>query len=78
MQHNVRGAEDLIGGIRSGRQQVELKDTIPLVEDLEIGSIFKDEAEEGGDSITDLVITIYQLLRQDLQELVDIMEPVKP
>ncbi len=47
------------------------------MDDLEIGSIFKDKAEEGGNSVIDLVITMCQLLRQDLQELVDIMELVK-
>ena len=29
---------------------------MPLVDNLEIGSIFKDKAEEGGDSVIDLVI----------------------
>ena len=44
------------GGIRGEWQQIELKDTIPLVDNLKIGSIFKDKAKEGRDSITDLVI----------------------
>ena len=47
------------------------------MDNLEIGSIFKDKAKEGGDSITDLVISVCQLLRRDLQELVNIIEPVK-
>ena len=50
------------------------------MDDLKIGSIFKDEAEEGGDSVMDLVMLVYQLLRRDLrelQELVDMMGPVK-
>ena len=58
------------GGIRSKGQQIKSKDTTPLVNDLKIKSIFKDKTKEGGGSITDLVINIYQLLRQDLQELV--------
>jgi len=48
-------AEDLIGGIRSKRQQTKLEDTIPLVDGLEIGSIFEDKAKEGGDSVIDLL-----------------------
>ena len=50
------------------------------MDDLEIGNIFKDKAKERGDSVMDLVILICQLLRRDLrelQELVDIIEPVK-
>ena len=47
------------------------------MDNLEIGSIFKDKAKEGGDSVTDLVMQVCQLLRQDLQELVNIIEPVK-
>ena len=52
-------AKNLIGSIRGKRQQIESKDTIPLVDNLEIGSIFKDEAKEGGDSVIDLVIQVY-------------------
>ena len=50
------------------------------MDDLEIGSIFKDKAKEGGDSVTDLVILVCQLLKgdlQELQELVNTMEPVE-
>ena len=47
------------------------------MDNLEIGSIFEDEAGEGGDSVTDPVILMLQLLRRDLQELVDTIEPVK-
>ena len=47
------------------------------MDNLEIGSIFKDKAKEGGDSIIDPVIQVLQLLRRDLQELVDTIEPVK-
>ena len=65
------------GGIRDREQQIELKDTIPLIDNLEIKSIFKDKAKEGGDSIIDLVMQVCQLLRRELQELVNIIEPVK-
>ena len=50
------------------------------MDNLEIGSIFKDKAKEGGDSVMDTVMLVYQLLRRDLrelQELVDTMEPVE-
>ena len=42
---------------------------MPLIDNLGIGSIFKDKAKEGGDSVIDIVTLIYQLIRQDLQEL---------
>ena len=48
--------------------------------DLESGGIFRVKDKEGEDSVTDIVILLYQLLRQDLwelQELVNIMEPVE-
>ena len=41
-----------------------------------IGSIFKDEDKEEGDSITDLVLLVLRLLRRDLRELVSSIEPV--
>ena len=43
-------------------------------------NIFRVKDKEGGDSVIDLIILVYQLLRQDLrelQELVNIIEPVK-
>ena len=46
------------GGIRDKEQQIELEDTVPLINDLEIGNIFKDKAKEEGDSIIDLVILV--------------------
>ena len=45
-------------------------------EDLEIGSIFRDEDKEEGDSTTDLVLIVLRLLRRDLRELVDTIELV--
>ena len=43
-----------------------------------MGSVFKDKAKEERASITDLVLTVLQLLREDLQAAVDFMEPVEP
>ena len=44
-------------------------------------SIFEDKAEEEGASVTDLeilVVLVTRLLRQDLDRLVNGMEPVEP
>ena len=38
------------------------------MDDLEILEIFKDEDKEEGDSITDALSTILQLLREELEE----------
>jgi hypothetical protein len=45
-----------------------------------MGSIFKDKAEEEGVSVIDLkilVVLVIRLLRQDLNKLVNRMEPVE-
>ena len=50
------------------------------MDNLEAKSIFKVKDKEGGGNTIDLIMLIYQLLRQDLQELqelVNIMGPVK-
>jgi hypothetical protein len=47
---------------------------------LEINNIFKDKAEKEGASVTDLeilVVLIIRLLRQDLNRLINRMEPVE-
>jgi hypothetical protein len=47
---------------------------------LEIDNIFKDKAEEEGVSVIDLeilIVLITRLLRQDLDRLVNGMEPVE-
>ena len=45
--------EDLIGGIRNNKgQQIKNRNAIPLIDDLEIRDIFKDEDKEEGDSVT--------------------------
>jgi len=43
-------------------------DIIPLVNDLEILEIFKDEDRKEGDGITDALSTILRLLREELEE----------
>jgi hypothetical protein len=45
-----------------------------------MGSIFKDKAKEEGISVTDLeilVVLVTRLLKQDLNRLVNRMEPVE-
>ena len=73
-------AVDLMGGIRNKSQQIKLGHSIPLIKDLEIDSIFKDEAKEEGASVIDLeilVVLVIRLLRRDLNRLVNGMEPVE-
>ena len=53
---------DLIEGIRDIGYQIKLGNAIPLINNLEIGSIFEDEDKEG-DSITDLVLLVLRILR---------------
>ena len=48
----------------------------PLINDLEIGSIFKDEDKEEGDSVTDLVLLVLRIPRRDLSELASSIELV--
>ena len=43
-------------------------DITPLIEDLEIEGIFKDEARKEGDGITDALSTILRLLGEELEE----------
>ena len=40
-------------------------DIIPLIDDLEIIAIFKDEAKEEGDSVTDALSTMLRLLGEE-------------
>ena len=68
--------EDLIEGIRNIGYQIKLGDAIPLIKDLEIGSIFKGEDNKEGDSVTDLVLLVLRILRRDLSELAGSIEPV--
>jgi hypothetical protein len=51
-----------------------------LIENLKINSIFKDKAKEEGVSVTNLeilVVLVIRLLRQDLNRLVNGIEPVE-
>jgi len=43
-------------------------DITPLVNNLDILGIFKDEDKEEGDGVTDALSTILRLLREELEE----------
>jgi len=43
-------------------------DIIPLVNNLEMLGIFKDEDKKEGDGVTDALSTILRLLREELEE----------
>ena len=55
----------------------------PLINDLEIRTIFKDKAREEGVGVTNLIYQLVQVLRKDLERLIvsiqdaGLMEPVK-
>ena len=49
---------------------------LPIFKDLKIGSIFKDEDKEEGDSIIDLVLLVSRVLRRDLSDLAGSIELV--
>ena len=56
-------AEDLIKGIiKEEDHQIELENTTPLINDLEMQDVFKDEDGERGDGVTDLINGLVDLL----------------
>ena len=59
-------AVDLIRGIRDISHQINTGSSTPLIKDLRMEYIFKDEAEKEGVSITDLVLLVLWLLREDI------------
>ena len=58
--------EDLIEGIRDISYQINSESNTPLIKDLRMKWIFKNEAKEEGASVTDLVLLVLQLLREDI------------
>ena len=46
---------------------------MPLINDLEIGGIFKDKDNKDGDIVTDLILAVLRLLRGDINRLVKIV-----
>ena len=58
---------DLTAGIRNeGGHQIDSGQRTPLINDLEIRTIFEDEAEEEGAGVTDLIYRAVQVLRENL------------
>ena len=55
--------------------------TVPLIDNLEIMEVFKDEDKKEEVSVMDFIRQVSQLLRAELKELVDMawatMEPIK-
>ena len=77
-------AEDLIKGIKNNKSyQIKLGHYTPLINNLEIRTIFKDKAGEEGAGVTDFIYWIVQVLKEDLERLAvnvqnaGLMEPVK-
>ena len=55
-----------MGGIRDIGYQINLENSTPLIKDLRMKQIFKNEAKEKKVSITDLVLLVLRLLREDI------------
>ena len=56
-------AEDLIGGtIKEEDHQIELRNTTPLINDLEMQDVFEDKDEKKGDGVIDLISGLVDLL----------------
>ena len=43
---------------------------MPLIDNLEIGSIFKDKNKKEGDGVIDLILVVVILLERDINRLV--------
>jgi len=65
-QQRVKEEEGALGIVSKDVNQTSQTDITPLVDDLEMLGIFKDEDKEEGDSITDALSTMLQLLREEL------------
>ena len=59
-------AKNLIRGIREIGHQINLGSSTPLIADLKINWTFKNKAKEKGASVTDLVLLVLRLLREDI------------
>ena len=68
------GLETFKGIISNNINQINQKDIIPLINDLEILGIFKDEDRKEGDSIIDALSTILQLLGEELKVASQLIE----
>jgi len=65
--------EDLIRGIiREEDHQIELGNTTLLIDDLEMQDVFKDKNEERGNSVTDLINGLVDLLSLETKAVWDV------
>ena len=73
---------DLMGGIKNEGYQIELENTIPWIDDLDIRDVFKDEDEEERVGIMDFINGLVEILRLEIEELQVIVweafAPIKP
>ena len=61
-------AEDLIGGIvRNKDGQIESGNTTPLINNLEMQEVFKDENGERGGSVMDFIYELVDILSLETQ-----------
>ena len=71
-----------MGSIRNEDHQVELEDTTPQINNLEIEDVFKDEDEKEGVGVTDLINGLIEILQLEAEGLQDTARqafgPVKP
>ena len=58
--------KNLTKGIRNIGYQNNSKSSTPLITELKIDQTFKNKAEEEGASVTDLVLLVLRLLREDI------------
>jgi hypothetical protein len=78
------GLETLKDIMSNDVNQIDQTDITPLIDDLEMLTIFEDEAEEEGDGVTDALSTMLRLLGKESEEASWLirarsrMEPVEP
>ena len=73
-------AEDLIKGIiREKDHQIKSGNTTPLINDLEMQDVFKDEDKKRGDGVTDLINGLVDLLSLETRAVWDAWQSrIKP
>ena len=65
--------EDLMGDIvRNKDRQIESGNTTPLINNLEMQNVFKDKDEKKGDSVTDFINGLVDLLSLETRAVWDV------
>ena len=71
MRQSIKEEEVTLGIISNNKgHQIKDRNAIPLIDDLEIRNIFKDEDKKEGDSVTDFILAVVALLKRDINRLV--------